>query len=257
MNFLSAAPVMLGLSCLPVQTALADSDAEAPFVSGTLSFVADTHFISYGQDVWGAGNEWNDVLFHPSLELTFDLGRGFKGILGTWWDVNDNAATSIGRKDVQEIDVWVGLGYEVQNFTFTLLYQEWMYGGQNERIVDFKVGYAHWLNPSLTLHARVDDELPFDTGLVTVLGVAPSKEFGIVTVSVPVNVSFDTDNYHGGDAGFGFVSIGVSAGVPLTFVKGNWSLNAGITYYHTNDKVIPVNPDEDFVTGSLGVSLAF
>jgi hypothetical protein len=40
--------------------------------------------MSFGQDVWAAGNNWDDPLFHPSLELNFDLGSGFTGILGTW-----------------------------------------------------------------------------------------------------------------------------------------------------------------------------
>src|SRR5690606_7038815 len=125
----------------------------------------------------------------------------------------------------------------------------WMYGGQSERILDFKVGYSHWLNPSLTLHARVDGAEPFDEGLVTVLGIAPGKTFenlANLTVSIPVNVSFDTDHYHRGDAGFGFASVGVSASIPLEFMRGAWSLAGGVMLYHTNDEVIPGNPDDTF-----------
>ena len=252
---------LLSAAAIAVSTpAIAEEGAaETPFVTGTLSLMVDTHFISYGQDVWAAGNSWRDPLFHPSIELNFNFGNGFKGILGTWWDVNDNADSSIGNA-IQEVDVWLGVGYAYENWSFTALYQEWLYANQSERILDFKVAYAHWLNPSLTLHARVDGAEPFDEGLVTVLGIAPGKTFedlANLTVSIPVNVSFDTDNYHGGDAGFGFASVGVAASVPLAFMPGSWSLNAGVTLYHTNDEVIPGNPDETFVTGSMGVALAF
>ena len=40
-------------------------------------------------------------------------------------------------------------------------------------------------------------------------------------------------------------------------MPGNWTLNGGVTGYHTSDDVIPNNPDEAFVTGKLGLTLAF
>jgi hypothetical protein len=236
-------------------------EAPTPFVSGTLDLSGNTHFVSYGQDIWGTGNDWghNSPIFNPSIELTLDLGKGWSGMLGTWWDVNRNAPSDIGNA-IQEVDVWAGVGYGVGDFSFTLLYQEWLYAGQSERIVDFVIGYDHWLNPSLTLHGRVDHDIgpDFKNGLTTVLGVAPGKDFGPVSVSLPLNVAFDTDGMHGGDAGFSFASAGIDASVPLTFVtKGNWSLNGGIAVYHTDDDVIVGNPDDTFVTARLGVSLGF
>ena len=251
-----AAPAAIAGTAPAGKDVVAPAPAATPFVTGSLSLTVDTHFISYGQDVWGAGTAWDDPLFHPQLELVFDLGGGFSGILGTWWDVNDNAESSITNR-VQEVDVWAGVAYATGDWKFTLLYQEWMYASQSERIVDFKVGYANFLNPNLTLHGRVDGAEPFDTGLVTVLGIAPGTKLGPVSLSFPVNVAADTDGFHGGDAGFSYVSAGIGASLPLTFMKGNWTLNAGVTYYHTEDNVIVTNPESDFVTGSLGLALAF
>ena len=231
---------------------------ETPFVTGTLALTVDTHFISYGADVWGAGQDWDDPLFHPMLELGFDLGGGFKGILGTWWDVNSNAPSSIGDS-IQEVDVWIGAAYTTGDFTFTALYQEWLYGGESERIVDLKAGFAHFLNPNLTLHFRTDAGASGgDCGLATVLGIAPGTKWKDISFTFPINVACDTDNFHGGDSGFSFASVGVGAGIPLSFIpKGNWTFNAGVTYYLTNDDVIPNNPEESFLTGSAGVTLAF
>lgn len=252
---LGAAPL------LAAGTASFAEEADAPFVTGTLDLSGNTHFISYGQDIWGAGSDWgrNTPLFNPSLELNFDLGAGWKGILGTWWDVNNNADSSIGNA-VQEVDVWIGVSYSVEEWTFTLLYQDWMYAGQSERIVDFKVGYAHWLNPGLTLHARVDNDLGngYDNGLTTVLGIAPGKEFEAVNLSFPVNVAFDTEGMHAGDAGFSFVSAGVGASVPLTFMpRGDWTFNAGLTIYYTDRDVIRDNNDCAFLTANAGIRLTF
>lgn len=262
---LLATPLLASAPACLAQESAVEPAEETPFVSGTLAFVVDTHFVSYGFDVWGAGNKWKDPLFHPSLELSFDLGGGFNAILGSWWDVNNNTTatgTSIGGDKVQEQDVWVGLGYSAGDFSFTALYQEWMYAGQSERIVDLKVAYSHFLSPSVTFHFRTDSELPGnDDGLAAVLGIAPGKTFeklGDLSVSVPVSVAFETDNFHGGDSGFSFASIGASAGLPLKFItKGDWTLTAGVTYFFTNDDVIPANPKDDFLTGSAGITLAF
>ena len=51
---------------------------EEPFVTGNLTVMYETHFISYGQDVWGGGNGWGDALIHPSVELDFNLGGGWQ-----------------------------------------------------------------------------------------------------------------------------------------------------------------------------------
>ncbi len=228
---------------------------DTPFVTGSLSLMLNTHFVSYGQDIWGAGNSFDDPLFNPSLELVFDLGGGLKGIVGTWWDVNDNATSSIGNR-IQEIDVWTGLSYGVGDFTFTLLYQAWMYAEQTEHIVDLKIAYADgFLNPFLMLHGRVGIDIPgFEEGLVTQLGIAPSKTWGDLTLTVPISVAADTDGFHSGSSGFSFASGGISLAYAIS---KHVSFSIGATAYYTNDSVIPTNPDDFFVTGSTGFTVTF
>jgi len=232
-----------------------EEEAPASVVSGSLSLQVNTHFISYGLDVWGAGMDWNDVLFNPSIELNFDLGGGFTFILGTWWDVNDNADSDIGGA-IQEVDVYAGFSYETGVVTFTVLYQEWMYASQSERIVDLIVGFDAPLSPYVIVHGRVDGE-GLDTGIVGVLGGSYDFEVGPVSFGTPVAVAFATDDFHGGSGGFAYTSAGLTASVPVPFLPGDWSLDTAVTYYYTNDSVIPSNPDDSFVTGSIGLSLAF
>jgi hypothetical protein len=249
-----SATAYAGPKAAPAPKEVVAPAAETLKVNGTLSFTVDTHFISYGADVWGAGTSWNDPLFHPQLELTFGLTDSLKLIIGTWWDVNDNALTTIGSH-IQEVDVWGGLSYTAGAWNFTAIYQEWMYAGESERIVDLKVAYDTFLKPSLTIHGRVDGNGLQKEGIVGVLGLAYDFKAGPVSFSVPLNVAAMTDGFQGGDAGFGYVSAGLTASVPIG-IPGT-TLNLGATYYHTNDSVIPGNPDSDFVTGSAGISISF
>lgn len=226
---------------------------EEPFVTGNVTVLAETHFISYGQDVWGEGSSWKDCLVHPSIELDFNLGSGWQFYLNTWADINDLGVTTIGH-NVQEIDLNAGFYYTMGKWKFQLGYGAWNYGSQTEHIVDAKVSYTNVLNPFVMIHGRVADEIPFDTGVVGQIGIAPGTTLGPVALSFPVTVSFDTDNFHGGDAGFAYVSAGVAATLPLT---KHVSAVLSATYYHTNDSVIPVNTDSNFVLGSAGITVAF
>ena len=45
--------------------------------------------------------------------------------------------------------------------------------------------------------------------------------------------------------------------MPVGFLTGKWALNAGLIYYYTNDEVIPSNPDESFLPGTIGLGLTF
>ncbi len=253
-DYYSKAPV--GKDVVPVEDA----------ISGVLSFDVNTHFISYGLDVWGAGGDWEHTLFNPSLELTFALPNDAYFVLGTWWDVNDRAPSLIGGS-IQEIDVWFGIGKDFGLIDAKLLYQVWNYGGDTEDILDLVLSFDAPLNPSFTVHYRVDEGASLgDTGVFFVGGIAPGFDLGPVAVSVPVNVGFTPDSYHPGLApgtfggsGYGFASVGLKGSYPLPVPEqyGEWALNAGVTFYHTSDSVIPTNPQDTFLTGSIGVLIGF
>jgi hypothetical protein len=227
---------------------------EKPFITGNLSLFYDTHFISYGQDVWGVGNDWGEWFFHPSFELDFQITDSLQFYVNTWADVNDQIEGDIGDY-VQEIDVNVGFYYTLDKFKFQLGYGSWNYASQTEHIIDGKVSYLDGLiNPFVAVHGRVGIDIPgYDEGVVAQVGVAPSTALGPVTLSFPITVSFDTDGFHAGDGGFAYVSAGVGASIPI---HKQISLSVGATYYHTQDDVIP-NADEDFVVGSAGVVFTF
>jgi len=242
----------------------APAPVEKDVVSGVLNLDFNTHFISYGSDVWADGDKMSEPEFNPSLELAFALPAGFTATLGTWWDVvpsSKGGDSAIGGR-LQEVDVWAGLAYTVGDFTTKVTYQNWMYGSDTEDILDVTFSYACLLNPTLTVHNRLDQGAAFgDEGTVLVLGLSHSIEAGPVTISFPFNVAyFLTDDFHGGsEDGFGYGSIGVTASYDLAFLKpvGDWSIHGGLTYYVTDQDIIPNNEEGDFLTANLGLTLKF
>ena len=235
--------------------------------AGSLNLDLNSHFVSYGLDVWGDGNDLEGGTFNPTLELTWALPANFTAILGTWWDVNGKIPSSIGGK-LQEIDVWAGLGYKIGDLSITGLYQNWFYGSGNEQIVDIKFAYNCFLSPSLLIHNRVDPGASGgNNGTVLVAGISHSIEAGPVTFSFPLNIAyFLDDDFHPAstDSGLGYGSLGINATLPLTFLgdsRGEWNLHGGFTYYVTDSDVVANSdagrPDNDFLTANIGIGCAF
>lgn len=237
-------------------------------ISGVLKLDYNSHFISYGADVWGDAGRLGDGTFNPSLELAFALPANFTFTLGTWWDVNNKLPSSIGGS-IQEVDVWTGLSYTYDKFTAGVTYQQWYYGSDTEQVLDVKFAYDTFLSPSLTIHNRLEEGAANGTcGTILVLGLSHGIEAGPVSISFPLNVAFFlTDDFHndpffgGADSGFGYASLGIQGSLPLTpyigDAFGDWTANAGLTYYVTDDGVIPNNPDDSFLTINAGLQLDF
>ena len=242
-------------------------------ISGTVGVSYNSHFISYGADVWGGGDDFfgSESTGFVFGEFSLDV-KGVTVTAGVWGDINDNVESEIGG-EIQEIDVYAGLSYTIANFTLGATYQEWYYAGDEERIVDISVAYDDTglifdnfaLNPSFLAHLRVDGNGGQEESEAFVLGISPSYtlfESTVVptTLAIPVNVAFFTDEFQGGDSGFGYVSVGADLSADLGFIPaeyGSWTGNVGITYFHTEDDAIPGNPEDDFITGTVGLTLAF
>ncbi|MBC7979195.1 MAG: hypothetical protein H7Y36_01370 [Armatimonadetes bacterium] len=278
------APASLVAAVMVANTAFAGPEETAPaapitpptedVISGVLNLDFNTHFISYGNDVWGDGSSMSDPTFNPSLEIALQLPGGFTASLGTWWDVNSKQDSPIGGR-IQEVDVYAGLAYTFGDFTVKTTYQAWMYGSATEEILDVSLSYAGFLSPSLTIHNRIEAGGaagsftaggvfdPGDEGTVLVAAISHSIEAGPITISFPLNLAyFIDDEFHavGADNGIGYGSVGVTATLPLSAISeiyGKWNLHGGLTYFITDDEVIPNNPQSDFLTANLGLTVAF
>ncbi len=242
--------------------------ASEEVVTGSLKLDFNSHFVSYGADVWADDDSLSDMGFNPALELVFALPNGFSATLGTWWDVNSkgDSSTSVGNigGQLREVDVWAGLSYKYDKFSVGVTFQDWLYGSQTEEILDVKFAYECFLAPSLTIHNRLGAGASGgNEGTILVLGLSHSVEAGPMTLSFPVNIAyFLDDDYHANsvDDGFGYASVGVGAALPLSpyigEALGEWTFNAALNYYFTDSDVVG-NFDDNFLTSTVGLSLAF
>ncbi|MGC4033875.1 MAG: hypothetical protein QM754_19515 [Tepidisphaeraceae bacterium] len=232
------AMIAAAVACVAVSSAAFAQDTTAPAetigdkmsFSGGVSFTS--HFISFGADVWGGGNEWSPFGAKSTAfaygTVTAKITDELSGFVNLWSDLNDNVDSNIGGP-IQEIDANFGLTYTLDKWTFGATYAYWMFGGGAEKAIEGSVSYADadlWkdagvkgfaLNPSLLVHYRYDStgDLAGENAAVIQAGVNPSFTFMEdgdypITLSVPFTAGYFTDAYQGGDgAGFGYFSAGL------------------------------------------------
>ena len=243
-----------------------------------------SHFISFGADVWGGGNNASPFSADSTAflygTLTCKFTPEFSGFINIWSDLNDNVDSEIGGP-IQEIDFNAGVNYTWNNFTFGATWAYWQFGGGAEKAIELSAAYNDkdlWedtlkgfaLNPSVLFHYRYDTDGDLTSEIAGVLqfGIAPSYTFTFegmadypLSVAVPLNAGYFTDPYQGGDgAGFGYVNAGVSVGVPLAFIPkqyGAWTASVSEVFFHTFDEDIPGNPNENFFVTSLSLGVSF
>ena len=240
-------------------------------VSADVGLSYNTHFISYGVDVWGGGSHfygdrattflWGDLAIKATDALTFTLTL--------WSDINDNTTSAIGGH-IQEVDFDPGFTYAFGKVTFGATYNAWSYAGDVEESVDLSLGYddtdLFWpgiaLGPKVTWHDRVSGNGSQQVGSAVVLSVGPTFPLGEgFSIAVPAGVAFfTTDDFQGGTkSGYGYSYIGGSLGygLPVPAMYGKWSVNFDLIEYFTDKKAIPGNPAASFLTGSVGLKVAY
>ncbi len=234
-----------------------------------------SHFVSYGGDVWGGGDDFygSQATNFAHVDLGAELPNGFAVTFGVWSDINNNADDTLGG-NIQEIDIYGGVSYTYNALTLGVTYQQWYYASEVERILDLSAGYDDsglWgdsdfaLNPSFVTHIRVKGQPGQDEGAVFVGAVEPAfpltdGENWPVTLSIPTSIGFLTDDFQGGDGGFGYASVGGTATIGLSAIPvgyGDWSVALNTTYYHTDKSAIPGNPENNFLTGTVSLAMAF
>lgn len=256
---------------------VAKAEEKSPY-SVSMGLDAQSHFISYGFDVWGGGNDANPFSDRSTvfgyITVNAALADNLTASVNLWGDVNDNATSGLGG-DVQEIDFNTGLTYTIESFSIGLTHGYWNYAGDEEKILDLVVGFADGatitqtdafsLNPSVVFHWRYDGNGPQSDGIAVVPGIKPSftlmKESKYpITLAVPISFAIFESGFQGGDSGFGFFTAGLTASVPLAFIPekyGAWTASAGVSYWNTPDDTNPLNPEESFVTTFLSVGFSF
>jgi len=233
-------------------------------LTGSVSLDYNSHFISYGLDVWGGGDNLTDEdTFNPSVSINYQINDALSVQTGFWLDINDNDASFDPGSDfdTQETDTWVGVTYTHGIASYSATYQSWNYAGDTEEILDFAVAFDTFLSPSLLIHVRSDagaaNSAPgseADEGTFAVLSA--SHSFSVTdrfSVSVPVAVGFALDSFHTSEDGYAYTSVGLQGSYALDDAA---SINFGLTYYN-NDDAVTGNLEENFITTNVGISYSF
>lgn len=241
----------------------ANAQAANENISAWVSFDVNSHFMSYGLNVWGANTEdiGDEALFQPSAGVDITLTESSGLYFGIWADVNTLADANIGS-NVQEVDVWLGYYITLGDFTFDLAYQAWMYAGENEGIVDFTVSYDTMLTPYIKFHNRIEAVGGQQKGTMIEIG-GTLYEYTVedteLSFSFPIGVGFSLDDYHvAGEDGYAYSFIGASFSYPLPIsdAYGAWDFHGGLTYFDT-DKDATGNAESGYLTANLGFGVSF
>lgn len=240
---------------------------EESALSGWVSLDVNSHFMSYGANVWGDETEdiGDEILFNPSAGLEYSFDEKGAVYIGAWADINSLATGDVKHfssagGDVQEIDLWIGYYFTVGDFTFDLAYQSWLYAGENEGIVDFTVSYDFLFSPYIKMHNRVEGVGDQETGTMYEIGATVYEgEIGDnFTYSIPVAMGFSFDDFHvQGEDGYAYsyIALNGSYALPIDFL-GDWDLHGGITAYSTDEDTTG-NDDSSYLTASFGIGLSF
>lgn len=258
----------LGVVSIAAGTATAGDDtyiapvAPAPAaeskLSGSISADWNSHFISYGTDVWGGQSSLTreDTLF-VSVGIDYAISDSLTFSTGFWLDVNDNDAGDTANSDdfgVQETDIWFGLSKSMGIATYSATFQNWQYAGESEEVLDLAVSLDTFLSPSLLWHKRLDGSGPQQLGSMLVLSGSYDMDLtDSLSLSIPVAVAYATEELNGSEDGYAYTSVGLQGSYALTEQA---SANFGLTYYMTDEDVTG-NSVEDFLTANAGVSFSF
>jgi len=236
---------------LSASALVAVTPAQAGELTAGLSLDYNSHFISYGFDVWGDGDDPQGT-FNPSLSLDYKINEAWSLSTGFWLDVNDNGG---GPFETVETDVWVGAAYTYGITTTSLTLQNWQYGGTSEGILDLGFSFDTFLSPSITIHKRLDEGASGGfNGTFLVLGAEHSFDVtDKFRVTVPVSVGFAMDEFHTTEEGYGFASIALQGSYSINDMT---SFNFGTTYWDT-DAAVTGNTEESFMAYNAGLSFSF
>ena len=262
----------VGAACSALFTG-AQAQEESPF-SFSASLDQNSHFMSYGANVWGDKTEniGDGGTFNPSVGLNYALSDSSGIYAGAWFDINsydtgDISGLDLGSK-VQEMDLWLGYYFSVDKFTFDFTYQAWLYAGENEGIFDLAISYDTTFAPYVKFHNRIEvvgaaydekGEPGQQKGtMIEVGGTLYEGEYEGIGYGVSAGVGFSLDDYHkAGEEGYAYSFIGASASkVIYSSDSVEVDLHGGLTYYDVSNTTTK-NTESGYLTSNIGVGFSF
>ena len=241
------------------------AEDESPF-SFNISLDANSHFMSYGANVWAPhtddiGDEW---LFQPSASIDYAINDTSGLYVGAWFDINSlgddaDVGPDLGG-DTQEMDLWIGYFFSIDKLTVDFTFQQWYYGSETEGIFDVTASYDMMFSPYIKMHNRFEGVNEQEKGTIyEVGGTLYEGEYKGLSYGFSAGVAFTFDNYHNsvGEDGYNYSFLGASASYVIYSSDGlEVDLHGGLTYYDTDKDTIG-NAEDSYLTANLGVGFSF
>jgi hypothetical protein len=281
----SLCALLVGVLALPSVSSAGDDDQVTPKetpppvtaaptskISGDLGLGVTTAYISRGLVLnnEGAINQDYADLYVDLYDSTGFLNK-VQGNLGIWTDLDPHstqAGTATGHPSSSsqttpwwyEFDFLPGFTFTFDKiFTFTPSYYVFLspsssfhtFQGAN---LNLGVDDSKWLgkfalHPSLTFLRELFNKAGDGTqqGDYYEIGITPSTAVGPVTLSVPVTLGLGSNRFYGHNQGFGYVTPGFTAAVPLKFIPasyGSWNFSATYKYYYFGSDLAEFNSQQ-------------
>ncbi len=229
----------------------AQSQASSEDFSGSISLDYNSHFMSYGLNVWGTEDIGDEVFFNPSIGINYALSETSGVYAGVWAEISDLDSDPPIGDNIQEVDIWAGYYFAAGDFSFDIALQQWIYASEVEGILDFTIGYDAKFSPTLTIHNRIEAVGTQNKG--TMLVLAGSFYEGDV-FSVSANIGGSLSEFHvDGEDGYAFSSVTLGFGTPIS---ESVDFHGGLSFYHTDEDTTG-NADSTYLTLNLGIGMSF
>ena len=244
--------------------------AKESWISGDIGVDVYSQYVFHGLTLENQG-----AIIQPYADWVFKLyqGDGFLNSatlnLSVWNSFQDHHTVVSSTRSWYEFDFYAGMSFTfAKHFTFTPTYLAYTSPGDYFSTVHnlglrLALDDKDWLGPfALQPYVYVEFELDgksgngVSEGIYYEAGIAPSYLIGNLGIALPVKAGFGSNEYYAANAGFGFVSAGVSASYALTAIPskwGAWSITAAATYLHYGDP----NADANTIKGAGRDDLVF
>ncbi|MEM6458936.1 MAG: TorF family putative porin [Planctomycetota bacterium] len=257
-------------------------DAPPAVNNGLLTWSAGADIVSTYM-FRGIEQEDNGLIIQPYVEVGTPIGdTGADFFLGTWSSIHSEGtgASGSGPDNWYEADLYAGVSYAINDqFTVGATFTGFYYpngSAENVEEIAFDVGYDdsemlgdYAFAPYVLIAFETKDRGGTEDVYLEIGG--EFSAFFIESEDIPVSLSFpfalgfSIDDYYtdsGGDnEAWGFLKIGVAAGMPLDFIPsdyGTWSASAGLDLFFVNDDADLLDDGDDFeLVGLLGVGLEY
>ena len=268
-----------GILALPtiVRAGTASAGKEVPVekckescISGSLGIDVVSLYIAHGVVFENQG-----AILQPYGTLSFKLQEGEGALNGVsldlgWWNTFHSRHTDASAGSTTpawfETDFSIGMTFTLlKNFTLSPTYT-WYLSPNDAFVTDqtlsFKLSYddtdllgALALHPWVNVWWEVENKIGtgVDEGFLYEFGIAPSRAFGDLVVTLPISVGLGSNDFFGNAAGgnetYGYFTAGVNLSYALKCIPecyGEWSLHAGYSYFNLG------NGAKDFGTAAVG-----